>query len=164
VIIHYKFYSGSGHLLLYHSNFNIFFYLISVDLASGVNSEFIRRITSNPKTVKKLAPLLPSFASTENGTGAAEPNGSTAEGSQKEVEETLQSPQFQHALSGFCAAFPTGQLGALVNQFGMGAEAVAAAQAGNMEAFLNAIQKEVDESGEDEAVTSSTNEGVSVFP
>ena len=130
----------------------------SVDLASGVNSEFIRRITSNPKTVKKLAPLLPTFGATENGT-TTNPKPSSSDGTQKEVEDTLQSPQFQNALSGFCAAFPTGQLGPLVSQFGMGVEAVAAAQAGNMEAFLNAIQKEVDESPEEESVSSST-EGV----
>ncbi len=122
-----------------------------------MNSEFIRRITSNPKTIKKLAPLLPQFAAAaENGVA----KGSSTEGSQKEVEETLVSPQFQHALSGFCAAFPTGQLGPLVSQFGLGADAVTAAESGNMEAFLNAIQKEVDESPEEESVTSSTNEGV----
>jgi len=116
---------------------------VQVDLASAVNSESIRRITACPKTVTKLAPLLPQFGGPEI---PAEDRlaGKPDEKRQKEVQETLQSPQFQNALSAFCAAFPSGQLGPLVSQFGMGADAVNAAKNGNLEAFLNAIQKEVD--------------------
>ncbi|CAG7730338.1 unnamed protein product [Allacma fusca] len=114
----------------------------AVDLSASVNGDLIRRITSSPATVKKLAPLLPQFGGPEvKEEGLVK--GTSEEGCKTEVEETLLSPQFQHALSAFCAAFPTGQLGPLVSQFGMGSEAVNAAQAGNLEAFLNAIQQEV---------------------
>jgi len=109
---------------------------VQVDLTAGVNSEAIRRITSCPNTVKKLAPLLPQF-----GGASAEPEG---EGTAQEVEETLKSPQFQSALQAFCAAFPTGQLGPLIAQFGFSADAITAAQNGNLEGFINAIQTETD--------------------
>jgi len=100
-----------------------------VDLTQGVNAEVIRRITSSESTVKKLIPLLPQFGGPD-----------TTEASV--VEETLKSPQFQSALSAFCAAFSTGSLGPLISQFGFQAEAVTAANNGNLEAFINAIQKE----------------------
>lgn len=105
----------------------------SVDLAAGVNTEFVKRITASPKTVQKLTPLLPRF-----GYEGSKP------GDSEEVVDTLISPAFQNALSSFCSAFPTGQLGPLVEQFEFGTEAVTAARNGNMEAFLSAIQKEVD--------------------
>jgi hypothetical protein len=107
-----------------------------VDLAAGVNSEFVKRITACPNTVEKLTPLLPKFGFP----------GSTnsKESEHQDVVDTLISPAFQHALSSFCSAFPSGQLGPLVEQFKFGKDAVQAAQTGNLEAFLNAIQKEVD--------------------
>ena len=44
----------------------------------------------------------------------------------------------------FSAALESGQLGPLVQQFGMNSEAVAAANAGNMEEFVKALQKNAD--------------------
>jgi len=122
----------------------------SVDLASGVNSEFIRRITTCPKTVQKLAPLMPQFGGPEVSESSTPEK--SADGSQKEVEDTLLSPQFHSALSAFCAAFPTGQLGPLISQFDMGDDAVEAAKLGNMEAFLNAIQKDASGSPSQEEI------------
>lgn len=106
----------------------------SVDLAAGVNTEFVKRITASPKTVQKLTPLLPRFG--------YESQEKTA--NSDDVVDTLISPAFQHALSSFCSAFPTGQLGPLIEQFEFGSDAVAAARSGNLEAFLTAIQKEAD--------------------
>ncbi|ODN01530.1 Proteasomal ubiquitin receptor ADRM1 [Orchesella cincta] len=105
----------------------------SVDLAAGVNTEFVKRITASPTTVQKLTPLLPRFGYESEKTA-----------NQDEVVDTLISPAFQHALSSFCSAFPSGQLGPLVEQFEFGTDAVQAARSGNLEAFLNAIQKEAD--------------------
>jgi len=105
----------------------------SVDLAAGVNTEFVKRITASPTTVQKLTPLLPRFGYE-----------SEKSANQEEVVDTLISPAFQHALSSFCSAFPSGQLGPLVEQFEFGTDAVQAARSGNLEAFLNTIQKEAE--------------------
>ena len=40
----------------------------------------------------------------------------------------------------FSAALQSGQLGPLIQQFGLGSEAVEAAQKGDMEAFIAALQ------------------------
>ena len=114
-----------------------------MDLAAGVNSELVKRITANPSTVQKLTPLLPKFGfSPEEGK----------ESDPKQVADTLISPAFQHALSSFCSAFPSGQLGPLVEQFEFGKDAIQAAQSGNLEAFLNAIQKDADSKQPDSSV------------
>jgi len=108
----------------------------TVDLSTAVNTDLVTRITSSPTTVQKLVPLLPKFGFT-----ATEPK---ANSDPKDLVDTLISPAFQHALSSFCSAFPSGQLGPLVEQFEFGKDAIEAAQAGNLEAFLNAVQKEAD--------------------
>ena len=42
----------------------------------------------------------------------------------------------------FSAALQSGQLGPLIQQFGLGSEAVDAAQKGDMEAFISALQNQ----------------------
>jgi len=59
-----------------------------------------------------------------------------------DLKGTVQSPQFQQALSMFSAALQSGQLAPLVREFGVGEEAVAAATQGDMGAFVKALQKE----------------------
>lgn len=63
-----------------------------------------------------MAPLLPQFGFTEPSEGK--------KSDEKNVVDTLISPAFQHALSSFCSAFPSGQLGPLVEQFEFGTIAV----------------------------------------
>ena len=53
---------------------------------------------------------------------------------------TVQSPPFQQALSLFSSAFQSGQLAPLIREFKLGDEAIAAATAGNLEAFSKALQ------------------------
>jgi len=92
-------------------------------------------------TVQKLVPLLPKFGFTPT-----EPKTSP---DPKDLADTLISPAFQNALSSFCSAFPSGQLGPLVEQFEFGKDAIEAAKTGNLEAFLNAVQKEADSKTEE---------------
>ncbi len=54
---------------------------------------------------------------------------------------TVQSPQFQQALSLFSSAFQSGQLAPLIREFSLGDEAVAAATEGDLDAFTKALQK-----------------------
>ena len=56
---------------------------------------------------------------------------------------------FDQALSVFSAALQSGQLGPLIQQFGLGTEAVEAAQKGDMEAFISALQKQNKKDGDD---------------
>lgn len=56
------------------------------------------------------------------------------------MRSTLQSPQFQQAVSMFSTALQSGQLGPIVSQFEVGADAVQAANQGNMEEFVKALQ------------------------
>merc|ERR1711997_751633 len=56
-----------------------------------------------------------------------------------EISSTVSSPQFKQALQLFSSGLQSGQLGPLINEFGLGDAAVAAASAGNMEAFIKAV-------------------------
>ncbi|XP_018415287.1 PREDICTED: proteasomal ubiquitin receptor ADRM1 isoform X2 [Nanorana parkeri] len=97
-----------------------------VDLASVLTPEIMAPILANSEVQERLMPYLPS--------GESLPQ--TAE----EIQNTLTSPQFQQALSMFSAALASCQLGPLMSQFGLPAEAVDAANKGDIEAFAKAMQ------------------------
>ncbi|XP_053849313.1 proteasomal ubiquitin receptor ADRM1 isoform X2 [Vidua macroura] len=101
----------------------------SVDLAAVLTPEIMAPILANAEVQERLMPYLPS--------GESLPQ--TAE----EIQNTLTSPQFQQALSMFSAALASGQLGPLMSQFGLPAEAVDAANKGDVEAFAKAMQNSV---------------------
>ncbi|NP_001081367.1 proteasomal ubiquitin receptor ADRM1-A [Xenopus laevis] len=97
-----------------------------VDLASVLTPEIMAPILANAEVQERLTPYLPS--------GESLPQ--TAD----EIQNTLTSPQFQQALSMFSAALASGQLGPLMSQFGLPADAVDAANKGDIEAFAKAMQ------------------------
>lgn len=97
-----------------------------VDLASVLTPEIMAPILASADVQERLMPYLPS--------GESLPQ--TAE----EIQNTLTSPQFQQALSMFSAALASGQLGPLMSQFGLPADAVEAANKGDVEAFAKAMQ------------------------
>uniref|UniRef100_A0A803TA69 ADRM1 26S proteasome ubiquitin receptor n=1 Tax=Anolis carolinensis TaxID=28377 RepID=A0A803TA69_ANOCA len=100
-----------------------------VDLSSVLTPEIMAPILANTEVQERLMPYLPS--------GESLPQ--TAD----EIQNTLTSPQFQQALSMFSAALASGQLGPLMSQFGLPAEAVDAANKGDVEAFAKAMQNNV---------------------
>lgn len=59
----------------------------------------------------------------------------------KQLKDTIQSPQFQQALSSFSTALQSGQLGPVVSQFQLNSEAIAAANTGDLEQFVKALEK-----------------------
>jgi hypothetical protein len=65
--------------------------------------------------------------------------------------------QFKQALSLFSSGLQTGQLAPLIREFQLGDEAVQAAAAGDMEAFVKALQKNV---GEKKAAPAKEEEGM----
>ncbi|XP_014252987.1 proteasomal ubiquitin receptor ADRM1 [Cimex lectularius] len=97
-----------------------------VDLSTSLNQESLQAVLNNPELVRELQRHLPSVATDEN--------------SQDQLRNTLASPQFQQALSMFSTALQSGQLGPVVSQFGVGSDAVSAANQGNMEEFVRALQ------------------------
>lgn len=102
----------------------------SVDLSSALTTENLQAVLGDPNLVRELQQHLPS------GIGGNPPPAAS-----EQLRSTLASPQFQQALSMFSAALQSGQLGPVVQQFEVGAEAVNAANQGNMEEFVKALQK-----------------------
>lgn len=109
----------------------------SVDLSEGLSTDVLHPILTNPEFMRQLRDFLPPSDQTSDGDTAAL------------VRDTVQSPQFAQALSVFSAALQSGQLGPLIQQFGLGTEAVEAAQKGDMEAFISALQKQNKKDGDD---------------
>jgi len=114
---------------------------LPVDLSSAMTAEALQPILTNQEFVDQLKPFLPPTASE---LPPAE-----------QLKGTVTSPQFQQAVSLLSSALQSGQLGPLINQFGLGEEAVLAATACDMEAFVKALGKKKDGSSS----SSSSNSG-----
>lgn len=69
------------------------------------------------------------------------PSVETTGNAKSQIKDTIQSPQFQQALSSFSAALQSGQLGPVVSQFQLSSEAIAAANTGDLEQFVKALEK-----------------------
>jgi len=106
----------------------------AVDLSTALTGEALQPILQNQQFLDKVKEFLPAG---EDGKEV------TAE----DLAGTVQSPQFQQAVSMFSMALSSGQLGPLVREFGLGEEAATAAAKGDMGAFVKALQKE--KGGED---------------
>lgn len=105
----------------------------NVDLATSLNSESINSILSDPARLEALQAHLPNID--EDGK-PADPNAV-----KQQLKDTLSSPQFQQALSMFSNALQSGQLGPVVSQFKLSDDAVLAANSGDLEQFVKALEK-----------------------
>ncbi|XP_067125525.1 proteasomal ubiquitin receptor ADRM1 isoform X1 [Centruroides vittatus] len=105
----------------------------SIDLSSALTAETLQPLFENQELMERLRSLLPTPL--ESSTGQE----SSVVG--ETLRSTIQSPQFQQALSMFSAALQSGQLGPLMQQFGMAQEVVDAANSGDLEGFVKALQK-----------------------
>lgn len=97
-----------------------------VDLSTALTSDALQSILNNPEAVKELQKYLPSEGTDMN--------------QEENLRSTLSCPQFQQALRTFSTALQSGQLGPVVQQFEVGTDAVQAANQGNMEEFVKALQ------------------------
>ena len=86
----------------------------AVDLSTALTGEALQPLLQNPEFLDKVKEFLPA------GEGGKET-------SLADLSGTVQSPQFQQALSMFCMALSSGQLGPLIREFGLGEEAGGAA-------------------------------------
>lgn len=109
---------------LYRKLFICFFLIIYflVDLSSTINLEVLRPLLSNEDFMQQIREMLPNTTTS---------NSTTASQVADTFTSTIQSPQFQQALSSFCAALQSGQLGPLIQQFGLPEECVNAANSGS---------------------------------
>ncbi|UYV60296.1 ADRM1 [Cordylochernes scorpioides] len=121
----------------------------AVDLNNAVTLEALQPLIDNAPLMERLRELLPPAATTDEG-----PPPPVSE----QLRSTVQSPQFQQAMSMFSQALQLGQLGPLMQQFGMAQEVVDAANSGvritalswklrdvcvcpDMDAFVKALQR-----------------------
>lgn len=105
----------------------------NVDLSTSLNSESINSILSDPERLEALQAHLPSIDDEGKPT---DPNAV-----KQQLKDTLASPQFQQALSMFSNALQSGQLGPVVSQFKLSDDAVNAANSGDLEQFVKALEK-----------------------
>jgi len=113
----------------------------TVDLSSGLTGEALQPILSKPEFLEKVRKFLPEGEKEDGKEFTAE-----------DLKGTVQSPQFQQAVSMFSIALQSGQLAPLVREFGLGEKAVEAATAGDMAAFVKALQDEKKDEPEDMAL------------
>ncbi|XP_063921559.1 proteasomal ubiquitin receptor ADRM1-like [Zophobas morio] len=96
-----------------------------VDLSTALTADSLSGILNNPGALQALQSHLPAV-----------------EGDPQEaLRSTINSPQFQQAVSQFSSALESGQLGPVVSQLAVNPEAVAAAAQGNMQDFVKALEK-----------------------
>ena len=105
----------------------------NVDLSTSLNSDSINSILSDPERLEALQAHLPSVDEEGKPT---DPNTI-----KQQLKDTLASPQFQQALSMFSNALQSGQLGPVVSQFKLSDDAVSAANSGDLEQFVKALEK-----------------------
>ena len=102
---------------------------LNIDLSAAITtSDAINQLISDPERAKTLSVHLPQSEDAD-------------ENKKQQIKDTIASPQFQQALSLFSNALQSAQLGPVVSQFELTPEAVAAAYAGNLEAFVGALEK-----------------------
>lgn len=105
----------------------------NVDLSTSLTSESINSILSDPERLDALRVHLPNI---DDDGKPLEP-----QEVKQQLKDTLASPQFQQALSMFSNALQSGQLGPVVSQFKLSDDAVSAANSGDLEQFVKALEK-----------------------
>lgn len=104
----------------------------NVDLSTAINAEAVGGIVNDSESLGSLVPHLPDVGNSVSTT--------------QQLKDTVSSPQFQQALSTFSTALQSGQLGPVVSQFQLNSDAVAAADSGDLEQFVKALEKKDEES------------------
>lgn len=99
----------------------------SIDLYDIMNTENLVPILSNKDVQERLRAHLP--------------EGQSIPTSERELRESIQSPQFRQAVETFGMALQTGQLGPVLAQFGLPQEAINAANQGDLQGFAQALEK-----------------------
>lgn len=123
----------------------------NVDLATSFNVEAINSILSDPERVSALKDHLPN-------TDASEDDKKSSDDVKNQLKDTVVSPQFQQALSMFSSALQSGQLGPVVSQFKLNDQAIEAANNGDLEQFIKALENASIKSSEPSPKSKSDDE------
>merc|ERR1711990_1114066 len=107
-----------------------------IDLAEAMKADDIIPLLTNQSIRDKCIEHLPQDASIPK--------------TESELKESLRSPQFKQACDAFSHALSTGQLGPALQQFGVSAAAVEAANKGDVRGFAEAMEKDAAEKSETE--------------
>lgn len=107
-----------------------------IDLSTAINSESLAHLLEDEEFLRQIEPHLPPVGRSRSNEGTE------SDERKRQFSQTIQSSQFRSSLSQFCAALQSGQLGPLMSQFGLSAACVEAANLGNLEAFVRALDDE----------------------
>lgn len=99
----------------------------NVDISTAITTEALNPLLNdNPDWIAQLEEHLPDVG--------------TDDTKKQQLRDTISSPQFQQALGMFSSALQSGQLGPVVSQFKLSTEAVEAANLGDLEKFVRALE------------------------
>lgn len=101
-----------------------------IDLSTAINSESLAHLLSDEQFLRQIEPHLPQVES--SGVPLL-----------TQFVDSVRSSQFRSSLSQFCVALQSGQLGPLMSQFGLNQACVDAANLGNLEAFVRALEAQM---------------------
>lgn len=104
-----------------------------IDLSTAMNSESLLHLLQDQDFLRQIEPHLPPVTQSTSTT-------LTEQERRDQFSETIRSSQFRSSLSQFCVALQSGQLGPLMSQFGLNQACVEAADMGNLEAFVQALE------------------------
>ena len=104
-----------------------------IDLSTAMNSESLAHLLNDEEFLRQIEPHLPPI------TQSSSSQSLSSDERKKQFGETIRSSQFRSSLSQFCIALQSGQLGPLMSQFGLNQACVDAANLGNLEAFVRAL-------------------------
>lgn len=120
----------------------------NVDFSTAITTEALNPLLNeNPDWIAQLEEHLPDIG--------------TDDTKKQQLRDTISSPQFQQALGMFSSALQSGQLGPVVSQFKLSSEAVEAANLGDLEKFVRALEnsaKEVAAKGGEAATAAKKDE------
>lgn len=120
----------------------------NVDISTAITTEALNPLLNdNPDWIAQLEEHLPDVG--------------TDDTKKQQLRDTISSPQFQQALGMFSSALQSGQLGPVVSQFKLSTEAVEAANLGDLEKFVRALEnsaKDVVAKGGKAAAVAETTE------
>lgn len=99
----------------------------NVDFSTSITTDALNPLLNdNPDWIAQLEEHLPDI--------------DTDDTKKQQLRDTIASPQFQQALGMFSSALQSGQLGPVVSQFKLSTDAVEAANLGDLEKFVRALE------------------------